>query len=89
MNRILIVGCGDIAMRIARLLRSRYRLYGLVRSSLRVAELRAAGIVPVSGDLDDLRSLQRLSGLADIVLHFAPPLAALPGNTATADLYQH
>lgn len=83
MNRILIVGCGDIAMRVARLLRSRYRLFGLVRNPLRAAELRAAGIVPLAGDLDDPRSLQRLSGLAHIVLHFAPPAAA--GESAVTD----
>lgn len=31
------------------------------------------GIRPIAGDLDDRRSLIRLAGIADIVLHFAPP----------------
>lgn len=73
MKRILIVGCGDIAMRVAPLLRGRYRLFGLVRHAERSAELRATGIIPLAGDLDNRASLARIGGLADIVLHFAPP----------------
>lgn len=77
MKRILLVGCGDIAMRVADLLNGRYRLFGLVRRPERFAELRAAGITPIPGDLDDSASLARIAGLADAVLHFAPP-AMLP-----------
>jgi len=84
MNRILIVGCGDIALRVASLLRTRYRLFGLLRNPLRAVELRAAGIVPLAGDLDDPHSLHRLSGLAHTVLHFAPPAAAV-GESAVTD----
>ncbi|TCJ11947.1 SDR family oxidoreductase [Parasulfuritortus cantonensis] len=73
MLRILIVGCGDVGLRAARLLRGRARVYGLLRSPERAAELRAAGVIPVPGDLDDRASLARLAGLADVVLHFAPP----------------
>ena len=77
MRRILIVGCGDIALRVARLLHKnnsgRYRLFGLVRNTTRLDELRALGMVPILGNLDDAKSLRRLAGLADVVLHFAPP----------------
>ena len=73
--RILIVGCGDVGLRAARLLAGHARLYGLIRSPQRRDELRAAGITPVLGDLDDRASLRRLAGLADAVLHFAPPPA--------------
>ncbi len=73
--RILIVGCGDVGLRAARRLRGRARVYGLTRSPERAAALRAAGVVPVIGDLDDRASLARLTGLADAVLHFAPPPA--------------
>ncbi len=73
MLRILIVGCGDIGLRAARHLRGRARVYGLIRSPEHAPALRAAGVVPVRGDLDQRRSLRRLAGLADIVLHFAPP----------------
>lgn len=73
MKRILIVGCGDIAMRVAPLLRRHYRLIGLARRAERFPELRVACISPLHGDLDDRASLARIAGLADIVLHFAPP----------------
>lgn len=73
--RILIVGCGDVGLRAARLLAGHARLYGLLRSPERAAELRAAGITPLYGDLDNRSSLKRLAGLADAVLHFAPPPA--------------
>ena len=83
MKRILMVGCGDIALRVAGLLRASgheaaapYRLLGLVRSIARHEILRQAGILPVPGNLDDRQSLVRLGGLADIVLHFAPPPGA-------------
>lgn len=73
MKRILIAGCGDIALRVAPLLRGHCRLFGLARNAARLAELRAAGIVPLAGDLDERSSLARIAGLAHSVLHFAPP----------------
>lgn len=77
--RILIVGCGDVGLRVARLLGGRARLYALSHSSGRFDELRAAGVTPVAGDLDNRADLKRLAGLADAVLHFAPP----PGEGET------
>jgi nucleoside-diphosphate-sugar epimerase len=73
--RILIVGCGDVGLRAARLLQGRARVYGLIRNPERAAALRAAGVIPLTGDLDDRASLARLTALADAVLHFAPPPA--------------
>ncbi len=73
--RILIVGCGDIGLRAARLLRGRARLYGLIRNPERAAALCKAGVAPLIGDLDDRAGLKRLTGIADAVLHFAPPPA--------------
>lgn len=70
---LLIVGCGDIGLRVVRLLRGRWRLLALTSSPHRVPLLRAAGAVPLVGDLADLRSLRRLGALADAVLHLAPP----------------
>jgi len=76
MLRILIVGCGDIGLRAARQMRGKARVFGLLRSPERAGKLRAAGVTPILGDLDEPGSLSRLAGLADIVLHFAPPPAA-------------
>lgn len=73
MERILIVGCGDIALRTIPLLTGRYRVYALVRDPARAGKIRAQGATPVMGDLDDRTSLRRLAGLADAVLHLAPP----------------
>lgn len=86
MERILIVGCGDIGLRVAGLLHGRYRLYGLLRDPARSQRLRHAGVCPVSGDLDTRASLGRLSGLADVVLHFAPPPNAGEGDPRTRNL---
>jgi nucleoside-diphosphate-sugar epimerase len=83
MNRILIAGCGDIALRVARLLPANHQLFGLLRNTSRQSELRAAGITPLVGDLDHLHSLSRLCGLAHTVLHFAPPPSATQESDAS------
>src|SRR5690606_18855640 len=51
----------------------RARLLALTSSPQRMGELRRAGIVPLQGNLDDPHSLQRLAGIADRVIHLAPP----------------
>ncbi len=74
-ERVLIVGCGDVGQRAARVLGggARARLLALTSSAARGPELRALGITPLQGNLDDPRSLRRLAGLATRVLHLAPP----------------
>ena len=75
-QKILIVGSGDVARRILSRLARRARVYALVRDPAKAAAWRAAGATPVQADLDQPASLQRLAGLAEVVLHLAPP----PGN---------
>jgi len=70
---LLIVGCGDVGLRVVKLLHSRWRLIALTSHPERVAALRAAGVVPLVGNLDEPATLARLAGLADAVLHLAPP----------------
>lgn len=70
---MLIVGCGDVGQRVAARLPAGVRVLALTSSAERVAALRAQGLVPLRGDLDDAASLRRLAGLADRVLHLAPP----------------
>lgn len=50
-----------------------YRVFAMLRDPAQCAWWRSAGAVPVIADLDHANSLARIAGLADIVLHFAPP----------------
>lgn len=86
MKRILIVGCGDVALRTIPLLTKRYRVYALVRNAAYCEKLRKLGVTPVLADLDDRASLRRLAGLADTVLHFAPPPVSGLTDTRTRNL---
>ncbi|MDD2721419.1 MAG: SDR family oxidoreductase [Gallionella sp.] len=79
MKRILIIGSGDVALRTLPLLTVRYHVYALVRNPAYCENLRKLGVTPIVGDLDDRASLTHLAGLADAVLHLAPP----PVNGAT------
>ncbi|GCL61133.1 NAD-dependent epimerase/dehydratase family protein [Pseudaquabacterium pictum] len=85
---LLVVGCGDVGLRVLRLLRGRWRLLALTSSPERQATLRAAGAVPVLGNLDDAASLARIGSLADRVLHLAPPPSHGRTDTRTAHLLQ-
>lgn len=70
---LLIVGCGNVAFRVAPLLHKRYRLLGLCRKPENFCKLRTYSITPILGDLDQSRSLDKLAGVAQAVLHLAPP----------------
>jgi len=76
-QRILIVGCGDVGLRTAGQLGApqsqRVRLLALTSSPDRVRLLRACGITPLQGNLDDPATIQRLAGIAHRVIHLAPP----------------
>ena len=73
MQKLLIVGCGDVAWRALPKLLQRFRVYALLRDPEQVPRWREAGALPLLGDLDNRASLNRLAGLADCVLHLAPP----------------
>lgn len=73
LSRVLVVGCGDVGMRLLPLLRDRFRVFAITSQPARVHELRAAGATPIVANLDHPHSLHRLKGLADIVIHLAPP----------------
>jgi nucleoside-diphosphate-sugar epimerase len=84
--RVLLIGCGDIALRTAGLLRGRVRLYGLTRRQEDVPKLRQRGILPIVGDLDRRMSLDRLRAAPFAVLHFAPPPSEGRDDLRTAHL---
>jgi len=72
-ERLLIVGCGDVGLRVARVLDGRLRVMALTSSAGRLAALRGSGITPLQGNLDEPASLRRLAGIATRVVHLAPP----------------
>ena len=86
--RVLVVGCGDVGLRAAGQMGApqsrRVRLLALTSSPERVRFLRASGITPLQGNLDQPHSLQRLAGLATQVIHLAPPPGDVRGEV-TAD----
>ena len=86
MQRLLIIGCGDIARRALPWLVEHYRVYAAVRSDARHRELRALGVTPLRVDLDEPRTLKRLAGIGNLVLHFAPPQETGPSDKRTQAL---
>ena len=85
---LLVVGCGDVGLRVVRRLAGRWRIVALTSSAARVDTLRAAGVVPLQGDLARPATLARLAGLADAVLHLAPPARDGATDTRTRHLLQ-
>ena len=73
--RLLVLGCGDVGMRLLPLVRAHFRVFAVTSNPERCAELRAAGAIPIIADLDQPASLRRLRGLAQHVVHLAPPQA--------------
>ncbi len=69
----MIVGCGDVGMRVAGQLGQRVRLLALTSHSGRVEEIRSSGLTPLVGNLDRPSTVMRLAGIATRVVHLAPP----------------
>ncbi len=86
MTNLLLVGSGDIARRLLPLLRGRYSIHALLRDPKKFADWRAGGATPRLADLDDRRSLACIAGVADVVIHLAPPLPGGKRDTRTAHL---
>ena len=72
-ERVLIVGCGDVGLRVARLLPASLQRLATTSSPDRVPALRSAGVRPLVANLDEPGALRRLAGIATRVLHLAPP----------------
>src|SRR5688572_2248747 len=83
---LLIVGCGDIGMRVVRRLVPRWRVLAVTSSPERLPSLRVAGAVALQADLDVPQTLWRLAALADHVLHLAPPPSDGETDARTAAL---
>lgn len=81
--RLLLLGCGDVGLRIARLVAARARVFGVVRRQDAAASVRASGAVPIVADLDARGASDRLARLATRVVHLAPPPAQGPQDPRT------
>lgn len=67
------MGCGDVVRRILPQLLQRWQVIALVRT--RDPQLAALGVRQIKGDLDQPATLRRLAGVANAVIHSAPPSA--------------
>lgn len=76
-TRLLVVGCGDVGQRLARQLQAHpgVALLALSASPQKAPALRQLGMRVIAGNLDAPASLYRLAGVANRVLHLAPPPA--------------
>jgi nucleoside-diphosphate-sugar epimerase len=80
LDKILIIGCGDIGRRVARLAMTReIPVAALVRPGRSAEQLAGSGIRAVPGDLDDPASLVNLPTGGAVVFYLAPP----PGGGVT------
>ncbi|THU04178.1 SDR family oxidoreductase [Lampropedia puyangensis] len=73
--RILVVGCGDVALRVVQLgQKAPRRIWRALTSSPdRLADLRSSGMTPLRGNLDQPDTLRRLAGLGTHIVYCAPP----------------
>lgn len=72
-ERVLVLGCGDVGVRLLKAQRSQGRWLALTSTAERIPALRALGATPLLGNLDRPQTLQRLAGLAQRVIYLAPP----------------
>lgn len=86
MQNLLIVGCGDIARRLLPLLGRRYRVFALLRDHDQASFWRGNGAIPIVADLDRPASLRRIVGLAQLVVHLAPPAEGKNRRSEHCDL---
>jgi len=84
MRRLLIIGCGDVMRRALPQLVRRWHVLALVRQ--RDPQLATLGVTQIEGDLDRPDTLIRLAGIADAVIHSAPPPAQGSGDPRTRNL---
>jgi nucleoside-diphosphate-sugar epimerase len=84
-ERVLLIGCGDVGLRVASRLRG-VRLLALTSSPDRVPALRERGLAVLQGNLDEPASIARLAGLATRVVHLAPPPGEGEADPRTAAL---
>nr|WP_314899280.1 NAD-dependent epimerase/dehydratase family protein [uncultured Deefgea sp.] len=71
--RLLIVGCGDVVRRALPWLKQHFTVYATARSAESALQLNTLGVRPIFADLDQAKTLARLRGIAQFLIHSAPP----------------
>lgn len=89
MKEVLIIGCGDIGVRVALLVQQAGgNVTGLARSESSAGRLRALGIAPVMANLDDADSLNALPTAGKLIFYFAPPPGGGPFDSRMRNFCQ-
>ena len=75
---VLIVGCGDVGLKLVAWLRakhpaSRLRIVATHRTAAKAATIRRAGAIPLHLDLDSPNPALALSGIAHWTINLSPP----------------
>lgn len=96
MSKLLLVGAGDIAQHFLNLPPKGFKkIYVLLRQRLGESQKelearkdfwRKKNATPIVADLDDFKSLNKIKGLADAVVHLAPPNPEFKTDTRTTHL---
>lgn len=88
--RLLVVGCGDVGMRLLRQLAPRLRdtlaAVAITRRPEQQAAARALGARALGADLDDRRTLRRLAPFTGWTIDLAPPPASGDDDPRSAHL---
>jgi nucleoside-diphosphate-sugar epimerase len=71
--RVVLLGCGDVGLRLIQAYGARLRLIAAARSDDGLMRARQAGARAMRLDLDLRQSLKRLRGLAPSIIYSAPP----------------
>jgi nucleoside-diphosphate-sugar epimerase len=84
--RVLIIGCGDVGMRLLPILVKTHKVFVLTTQEAKTSILRKMGAVPLLGNLDDSKSIVKIAHLAPNVIHLAPPNNEGPRDLRTRNL---
>jgi nucleoside-diphosphate-sugar epimerase len=84
-SRLLVVGCGDVGLRLLgqlapRITAGRLAVIAVTRNPAHRAAARAHGAHTLAIDLDARRALDRLAGLSSKTIYLAPPPATGTGD---------
>jgi nucleoside-diphosphate-sugar epimerase len=75
---LLIVGCGDVGLRLVKWLRQKHpakrlRIFATYRNAANAATIRLAGAIPLHLDLDQPEAKRRIKGLGRWMVNLSPP----------------